>query len=256
MFAPTRPCSTLALAAACGGIGVPCAEAMQTDGGQEEVRAVLFGSLEAGRSGFLNAGGKFAPGGLTGDGFVAMGGLGSGLHTERDWGDREAVANGRVPRVPGTTTLAHALGGWQWARSWGVVALFAGPEVSLDTLDTSVPVRPVLRFGLRLHAEVWARPSDATLLTVTGITGTARGDGWGRISWGWRALTGYLGPEAALYADRTGYRKWSLGVHLTDVPVPWSTLEGLRARVSAGWLYEEQVRRPGLYLSACAWLPL
>ncbi|WP_018261283.1 cellulose biosynthesis protein BcsS [Methylobacterium sp. WSM2598] len=236
------------LAAACGALLWAQAAAAE---GRDEVRAVLFGGLDAGRSTFVNAGVKAAPGGLVSDGFVLLGGFGTGLRSERDWYGRPAPDGRRPPRVFRHTVLANALGGWQWLREWGVVAVLVGPEMSFETLGTGGAPRRALRFGLRLHAEVWARPTPETLLTVTAITGSARRDGWGRVSWGWRAGPAYLGPEAALYADATGYRKWSLGLHLTDF-----ALGEANGRVSAGWLYEEKVRRPGLFLATCLWLPL
>ncbi|ACL56750.1 cellulose biosynthesis protein BcsS [Methylobacterium nodulans] len=234
-----------------GGVAAAWAGPARADQ-RAEARAVLFGSLDAGASTFVNGGAKFAPGGLAGDGFVLLGSLGYGLRSERDRDDPEARAGIRPPRVLRHTVLGSALGGWQWQRDWGVAAVFAGPELSFEVLGGSGLARlPAPRLGLRLHAEIWARPSEATLLTVTAIAGTARGDAWSRISWGWRAWSSYLGPEAALYADRTGYRKWSLGLHLTDF-----TLAQVSGRISAGWLYEERIQRPGLYLSASLWMPL
>ncbi|WP_425375082.1 cellulose biosynthesis protein BcsS [Methylobacterium nonmethylotrophicum] len=123
---------------------------------------------------------------------------------------------------------------------------------------------PSPQIGVRAQAELWARPTESTLLTTTLIAGTARWSAWGRVSWGIRLPDlgeAYLGPEAALYADRTGYRKWSLGLHATDFGLPPliaapPALSEMRFRVSAGWVYEEQIRRPGIYGTVTAWLPL
>ncbi|GJD50956.1 hypothetical protein OPKNFCMD_3706 [Methylobacterium crusticola] len=214
---------------------------------------MLFGSLDAGRSSFVAVGAKHAPGGPAADGFVALGSVGYGLRPERDYyGDPRASAGARPPRVLRHTVLAGALGGWQWLHAWGVVTLFAGPELAFEVLDSAATKRlPAPAPGLRLHGEVWARPTGATLLTGTLIAGSARTTIWGRASWGARVLSFYVGPEAALYADRTGYRKWSLGLHATDVAVG-----RVRLRVSAGWVYEEQVRRPGVYGALAVWTPL
>lgn len=46
---------------------------------------MLFGSLDAGRSTFVSAGAKVAPGGIGRDGFVTLATLGYGLRPERDW---------------------------------------------------------------------------------------------------------------------------------------------------------------------------
>ena len=40
------------------------------------------------------------------------------------------------------------------------------------------------RFGLRLHGEIWARPTEETLLQATLIAGTSLDSIWARIAWG------------------------------------------------------------------------
>ena len=258
-FPSARP--ALIYTAACLG----CAGGVRADE-RDEVRTVLFGSLDAGRSTFVSAGAKYAPDGVDRDGVVALATLGYGTRTERDWwGDPRAAAGGRPPRVSRHTVLAGAVAGRQWMHDWGVVAVFAGPELAFEVLDSPGTKRlPAPRLGARVQAELWARPSEATLVTATLIAGTARGSAWGRVSWGMQvaALQGaglgaaYLRPEAALYADLAGYRKWSLGLHATDVALPAALPADLRLRVSAGWVYEEQIRRPGVYGTLTAWLPL
>ncbi|MGF3026015.1 cellulose biosynthesis protein BcsS [Methylobacterium aquaticum] len=223
---------------------------------RDDVRTVLFGSLDAGRSSFVSAGAKVAPGGIARDGIVTLATLGYGLRPERDWwGDPRAKAGLTPPRTLRHTVQAGAVAGWQWVRDWGVAAVFAGPELAFEVLDSPGTRRlPAPRWGARVQGEVWARPTKSTLLTTTVIAGTARWSAWGRVSWGVRLpdrSAAYLGPEAALYADRTGYRKWSLGFHATDFAIA-----RLSVRVSAGWLYEEQIRRPGSYGTLTVWMPL
>ncbi|WP_245239166.1 cellulose biosynthesis protein BcsS [Methylobacterium platani] len=244
----------------CAAASLACPDALRADE-REEVRTVLFGSLDAGRSTFVGAGAKLAPGGTGRDGFVALATLGYGLRPERDWwGDPRGPAGGRPPRTFRHTVQAGALAGWQWLRDSGVVALFAGPELAFEVLDSPATRRlPAPRPGLRVQGEMWVRPTEATLVTATLVAGTARWSLWGRAAWGARlpeagiaALAkAYVGPEAALYADRTGYRRWSLGLHATEV-----ALDRVSLRVSAGYAYEEQVRRPGVYGTLTAWLPL
>ncbi|MET7243815.1 cellulose biosynthesis protein BcsS [Methylobacterium sp. EM32] len=223
---------------------------------RDDVRTVLFGSLDAGRSTFVSAGAKVAPGGIARDGVVTLATLGYGVRPERDWwGDPRAKAGIAPPRTLRHTVQGGALAGWQWVRGWGVAALFAGPELAFEVLDSPGTRRlPTPRLGVRVQGELWARPSEATLVTGTLIGGTARWSAWGRVSWGMRfpdLTAAYFGPEAALYADRTGYRKWSIGLHATDVAVARVSF-----RISAGWVYEEQIRRPGGYGTLTAWLPL
>ncbi|WP_407520592.1 cellulose biosynthesis protein BcsS [Methylobacterium oryzisoli] len=215
---------------------------------RNEARTILFGSLDAGRSAFVQTGLKHGPAGLTASGFTLLAGLGYGARTERDRSQPDASS--RPPRVMRHTAAGYAVAGWQWVHDWGMTALFAGPEAGTEIVGGAGPGRP-LRVGLRVHGEIWAHPVAGTLATATLIAGSARADVWGRVSWGWQAFGAYLGPEASLYADRTGYRKWSLGLHATD-----AGLAGLRARLSAGWLLEEQIRRPGLYVALTLWRPL
>lgn len=236
-------------AALVGAAAAACAGQPALADERSEARTVLFGSLDAGRSSFLQAGLKHAPAGLTASGFTLLAGLGYGARTERDRSP-QAQPSSRPPRVMRHTAAGYAVAGWQWVQDWGIAALFAGPEAGAEAVGGAGAGRP-LRVGLRLHGEIWAHPTAGTLATATLIAGSARADLWGRLSWGRHALGAYLGPEASLYADRTGYRKWSLGLHATDAGII-----GLRARLSAGWLFEEQIRRPGLYAALTLWRPL
>ncbi len=108
-----------------------------------------------------------------------------------------------------------------------------------------------LRSGVRLHGEVWARPTESTLVTATVILGSARSDAWARLSWGFSLFGTYLGPEASASLDHTGYRKWSLGLHATDY-----AFGGYRFRLSAGCQFEGRVNasmRPSPYLGLAIW---
>jgi hypothetical protein len=210
---------------------------------------VLFGSLDAGAATYLSAGAKVAPGGVARDGLVLLASGGAGQRAERG-----VCACARLPVMSSlsrSTASGAAVAGYQWVRDWGVLALFAGPEGSVEMLSGSAgSVLLPARWGLRLHGEVWARPTAGTLLQATAILGSSRADAWGRLAWGYRLWGAYLGPEASLYADRTGYRKWGLGLHATDL-----ALGTLSLRASAGIQFETG-RRPGPYLALAAWTPL
>lgn len=199
---------------------------------------LLFGSLEASPTVFVTSGAKFAPGGTGREGFVALASLGSGWRTETTLTRR--------------TIGAAAVFGYQWLRDWGVVAAHAGPEGSVDVLTCgcgTVMLPP--RIGLRLHGEVWARPGDETLLTVTLILGSARMSAWSRLSWGWRIWGAYLGPEAAFSLDGTGYRKGQLGLHATDFAVGRFSF-----RASAGIQVTTERGGGTPYLALTLWTPL
>ncbi|GJE28255.1 hypothetical protein LKMONMHP_3122 [Methylobacterium organophilum] len=212
---------------------------------QDPVHTILFGSLDAGRSSFTSAGAKVGLAGHDREGIAVLVSLGGGVRRERGSGPASPV-------FLRATMLGSALAGYQMVRPWGVAALFAGPEATAEALagiDAFQMLKP--RVGLRLHGEVWARPSDDTLVTLTLILGSARSDAYGRASFGYRIWGAYLGPEAALYADRTGYLKWSVGVHATDF-----ALGAVSFRVSAGLQGETGEDDPCGYLTLAAWTPL
>ncbi len=210
------------------------------------IDVVMFGSLDAGPSVFLTTGAKIALEGANRDGFVALVSTGGGARLER------AAEPGQLPVIVRTTVLGAALGGYQICADWGVAALFAGPEGSVEALVGADGMRVLPpRIGLRLHGEIWARPSADTLATLTLILGSARWEGYARASAGYRMWGAYLGPEASAYADRTGYQRYGLGLHATDF-----ALAGIGLRVSAGALYEPETERFGPYLGLAAWYAL
>jgi hypothetical protein len=202
---------------------------------REALRTVLFGSLEAGRGGFASAGFKRTRGPLDRDGLAVIGTVGGGL--ERD------PAEG--PTAPGHRRYkaqASLVGGYQWMLGWGAVGLFAGPEFDLEAVPGDPAARERPRLGGRFQAEAWLHPSADTLVTLTGIAGSARGHLWTRASFGYRLREGvFAGPEASLYVTR-GQRDWRLGLHATGLA--W---RDLRLRLSAGWRQDEE-RRGGAYL--------
>jgi hypothetical protein len=184
----------------------------------------------------VTTGAKVALDRIDREGFVALASLGGQRRRE-----------GPVIR---DSAIAAVVLGYQWFRDWGVVAAHLGPEVSMEVVSGCGCVQALPpRFGLRLHGEVWARPTDDTLLTATLVTGTLRMSAWGRLAWGYRAAGAYLGPEAALYLDETGYRKWNLGLHATDFAVGRFGL-----RLSAG-LQLAGDGEPGPYLGLTVWTP-
>lgn len=182
-----------------------------------EIDTLLFGSLDAGGDTFLTLGAKVGLTSLAQEGFVAL------------------------------ATVGH-----QWFFDWGVVAAYAGLETTSEMLIAG-PTRDALptRFGLRLHGEVWARPTAATLLQATAVAGSARDSLWARLAWGYRLWETYLGPEAALYTDATGYAKWSLGLHGTDFALGRYSL-----RASVGLQTESRRARACPYVTLSVWSPL
>lgn len=206
-----------------------------------ELDMLLFGSLDAAAATFVTAGAKIGLPSLEREGPVALASLGGGRQNERDTDTtyRRYTANGAVVL------------GYQWFFDWGVIAAFTGPEVTAQMLTRSPSgASPSAHLGLRLHGEVWARPTEATLLQATVIAGTAFQSVWARTAWGYRLWGAYLGPELSLYTDATGYRKWNLGLHGTDFD-----LGRYSFRVSVGVQAETGQRTAGPYLALSVWSP-
>ncbi|MEE7502769.1 cellulose biosynthesis protein BcsS [Methylobacterium mesophilicum] len=210
--------------------------------GAGEIDALLFGSLDAGGDAFFTVGAKAGLTSLAQDGFAALASGGGGRRVE-------CAPDGPRTRY---TVAAAALAGYQWFFDWGAVAAFAGPEIAREMLLAGPQFDALpTRFGLRLHGEVWARPTEATLLQASAVAGSARDSLWTRLAWGYRLWETYLGPEAALYTDGTGYAKWSLGLHGTGF-----SLGGYSFRASVGLQSESGRSRAHPYLTLSVWSSL
>lgn len=203
----------------------------------EGLRTVLFGSAEAGPSSFVGAGFKRALGpSLDRDGWLALGTLGAGVRQER--------LDGSEARATRVSTLASGLVGHQWIIDGTVVAVFGGVEIDHKQLfiGGEAPRLAEPRLGARLQAELWSRPTDATLVTATLVAGSARGHVWARTSWGYEMWRGvYAGPEAVAYLQDT-YREGRLGLHLTG-----PSFAGVTFTASAGGSFTEA--RTGGYVT-------
>lgn len=206
-----------------------------------DLDVVVFGSLDAGAAQYLTTGAKLGLDALARDGFVALVSLGGGRRNER-------AADGPRQRY---TAAAAAVFGYQWFFDWGVAAAYAGPEVTTEILLDqrglgTLPVKP----GLRLQGEIWARPTERTLLQATAVAGSARDSLWMRVAGGYRLWGAYLGPEVGAYVDATGYKKGNIGLHATDLDLGWFS-----TRVSAGLQAESGRRRAAPYLALSVWAP-
>lgn len=224
------------------------AAAMPVPSRAGELDALLFGSLDAGAATFFSAGAKLAPGPLDRTGFIALASVGGGRRNEIACGCASSPVAIRLSRY---TALGAALVGYQWVSDWGVMAIHAGPEGSVEALTDGrdLAILPV-RAGVRLHGEIWARPTEETLVQATAILGSARDSAWTRLGLGYRVWDTYLGPEASLYADRTGYAKWNFGLHATDFAFGRYSF-----RLSAGVQIESSERLASPYVALSVWTP-
>jgi hypothetical protein len=211
---------------------LPIVEAKAQSGNSDAPNTVLFGSLDGGRSVFMNAGVKRTLGSLDRDGLAFMGGAGFGGTPER------GMSFGIDFRP---TMQAYGLVGYQWMLPRVAISALVGPELDAEA-DSLAAIRSArTRFGIRGHAELWAHPTSKTLATATLIAGSARGHVWGRVSGGYAFWPGvFLGPEAVFYA-RDDYREWRLGAHVTGL-----TWRSLNLRLSGG-LMQSSDDRTGAY---------
>lgn len=213
----------------------------------EDMRTVLFGSLDAGRSVFATAGVKRAlTGPLDRSGFVAIETSGMGLTRER-YAPTPGVGVTRI------TTETASLIGYQWAGDGIYASLYAGPELHHEQLTIAAAAQrwSKPRIGLRALGELWANPTRDTLLTATVQAGSTRGSLFGRVSAGyrlWRNL--YVGPEATVYVTHT-YRETKLGAHVTGLE-----LGILHVRFSGGLQTQDDRRHASPYVGVTSWIRL
>jgi hypothetical protein len=136
--------------------------------------------------------------------------------------------------------------GYQWTLDRVFVAGFIGPEVDAQQPVTigEIPRLSHPRLGLRIQGELWAHPTENTLLTATVVAGTARGHLWGRTAFGYRIWSDvFIGPEASLSMTET-YREWRVGAHVTGLQLGRFTF-GL----SGGWRGEDDSPHHGAYVN-------
>jgi len=206
-----------------------------------DLKTVLFGSLDAGRSSFITLGAKQTLSGpLDRSGFVSLAAVGYGGTPAR----ADFETNSNVVVRP--TVQASAMIGYQWTLDRVFVAGFIGPEVDAQQPVTigEIPRLSHPRLGLRIQGELWANPTENTLLTATVVGGTARGHLWGRTAFGcqiWNDV--FIGPEASLSMAET-YREWRVGAHVTGLQLGRFTF-GL----SGGWRGEDDSPHHGAYVN-------
>jgi hypothetical protein len=210
----------------------------------EDLRTVLFGSIDAGRSVFVSGGAKQTlVGPLDRPGYVLMETTGYGLTPERFRGE----ANLSATRF---SSQASVLAGYQ--HTGGVyLAALGGPEITQKQLTVANRVYRIseARLGFRGQVELWAHPSRDTLVTGTLVGSSSLGSLWARASAGYRIWAGaFLGPEVTVYVTHT-YRETRWGAHLTG-----AALGILNLRVSAGWMTTDDAARGSPYVGLTGWI--
>jgi hypothetical protein len=213
-----------------------------------EDRAVLFGSVEIGRSIFVSGGSKQALiGPLDRPGLLALESSGIGLTRERI-----RVGDVVVP-IQRFVHQGSVLAGYQTMHGPLYVAAYAGPE--LDHEQVAYEGRFARfsqpRLGARGQAEVWWNPTPDTLLTTTVVVSSARSSLWARASGGIRVWgRAFVGPEIVAYTTPT-YRETRYGAHLTGLAVGIVNL-----RLSGGVMTDDGRRTVSPYAGVSAWIRL
>lgn len=213
-----------------------------------DLKTVLFGSMDAGRSGFVTLGVKQTLSGpLDRSGFVSLATVGYG-------GTPAKTAVGtKSDTVVRPTTQASAMIGYQWALGRVFVAGFVGPEVDAQQPVTlgDIPRSSHPRLGIRFQGELWAHPTENTVLIGTVVAGSARGSLWTRTALGYRIWDSvFIGPEGSLSMTNS-YREWRVGGHVTGLQ-----LGRVNVGLSAGWRRDEDAKHDGAYVNVSAYVRL
>ena len=236
-----------AAALACG-IVAACARDEDLFVRPEDQHTVMFGNLDAGRSVFVTAGAKqTVTGPLDRAGFAVMEATGIGLTRERY---STATASLPVDRFVHQSTL---MGGFQQPIGPVFLAAFVGPELHEEQLAVAGRFYRLSqpRLGVRGQIEVWAHPTDDTMLTGTVVAGSTRSSLWARLSAGVRVFDkAFIGPEVVAYATPT-YSEVRWGAHLTGPAIGIVTL-----RLSVGWMHDDAHRHGSPYAGFSAWMQL
>ncbi|RDJ27356.1 cellulose biosynthesis protein BcsS [Bosea caraganae] len=190
----------------------------------DPAKIVFFGSLEAGPGKtFTSFGSKqaFGADGLDAGGFRLMNKL--GLSREQ--------ARRLVPRGKAYKVESQFLIGYEWRFSDSFFSLYAGPDIEAEYRELGCGCYyGVSRISARLQADLWATPTDATMVQLSAYVSGLDRRAWGRLALGHKIDRGlHLGPEVELYRQ-SGYDKLRVGLHLTGL-----RLFGATWRLSGGW---------------------
>jgi hypothetical protein len=143
------------------------------------------------------------------------------------------------PRQLDATLATRLLVGWQTSAGPHYLAAFVGGEAEFEH-DRASERRLYRRYGPRLEAQTWSRPTENTMVATGLAIGTARGSLWMRARLGYElGGVAYVGPEASLYRDAR-YRQTRTGLHISG-PRFWS----YTAELSGGLMIDSDKRRGG-----------
>jgi len=148
-----------------------------------------------------------------------------------------------IGRVNGYFEQGAAMLGYAWVDRLWQLALFGGIEVSHDGISPNDPNNTVkgTHAGLRIGADLYARPSEQTMVSTVTTYSTDHNAYYARLKFGLAIGNGvFAGPEALALGDDF-FHQWRSGLHLTGLQ-----FGGVQFGVSGGYLRDE-VRGPGGY---------
>jgi hypothetical protein len=183
----------------------------------DELRKILFSSLDAGRTSvFSGFGSKRAIDGTLGEtGPIIMNLNGTGLTRQLI---RTTRLTGTTARQSGSTAM---LGGYQVVGARTTIFAALGPEVerAQHAGVGGIPRWAGYQWGARFLGEIWHWPNPDTVFSATLVISTARPSAWARTALGLRVADQiFAGPEVVTYAEEH-YREARLGVHVGGIAV-------------------------------------
>ncbi len=194
---------------------------------EDEAHVILFSGRDLWRNGvFLYGGLLAAPSGFERDGLMFKLVYSSGLY-------RYNAGSLGGARVVGFEALGAVMPGFRIKRGPVEMKVFFGPELQYHYLSPNDPDNRLhgRQFGLRFAAELWAEPTDATMVAADVAFSTIVSNYSGRIAFGWKMFDMfYAGPESQVYGG-DGYAQWRFGAHVTSLKTgettEWSAAGGL-----------------------------
>jgi hypothetical protein len=173
-------------------------------------RWLLFSGADLWSHGsFLYGGALWSPGGLDRQGFTLKAVISGGTYN---------YLSGAVGEVKGRELVAQVMPGWRFKQ--GVIELkaFAGLDVQDHHLNPDDPGSSLRGddLGLRGAFELWAEPTEDTMIAIDGSVSTIAHSYAIRAAAGWRLFDKfYAGPEIQAFTS-DDYTQRRIGAHITS----------------------------------------
>lgn len=147
-------------------------------------------------------------------------------------------------RIIGNQQSGSVLIGYEWAEPDIHIAAYLGfnyQNIKLDPVDPSNATRGH-GYGLRVVGELYANPSDNTMVSAYGSYSTHASAYYTRFKAGYALFDRtFIGPEFSLLGDNF-YKQWRLGAHISGL-----TFGRFKFGLSGGYLRDSRAG-PGGYV--------